>query len=143
MGSWNPGSCACYADDPTPSSQADVFSLFAHSVNCTALSKALLHLRSHFSTHSSPDKVSKQALPSWSSFVLIYLFLKICLFVFYVYECFACIYYMSTTHMCSACRGQKRVLDPLELQLQIFVDHHMGAGNQTWVFGKITSAINH
>ena len=37
----------------------------------------------------------------------------------------ACMFYMS-----GAYRGQKRALDPLELELQTVVNCHMGAGNQ-------------
>ena len=33
-------------------------------------------------------------------------------------------------------RGQKRVLDPLELELNVIVSHHSGAGNGTWVLCK-------
>lgn len=32
--------------------------------------------------------------------------------------------------------GQKRTLDLLKLELQIIVNCHMGAGNQTWVLCK-------
>lgn len=32
--------------------------------------------------------------------------------------------------MCSACGGKKRLLDPLELELQGVVSHLMGTGNQ-------------
>ena len=32
--------------------------------------------------------------------------------------------------------GQKRVLDPLELELQMVVSHHVGARNQTQVLCK-------
>lgn len=33
-----------------------------------------------------------------------------------------------------ACRGQKRVSDPLELELQMVVSHNAGAGNRPWNF---------
>jgi hypothetical protein len=39
---------------------------------------------------------------------------------------------LRTMCVTSACRGQK-VLEHLELELQILVSHHVGAGNQTWV----------
>jgi hypothetical protein len=35
-----------------------------------------------------------------------------------------------------ACRGQKRMLDPLELELWMVVSHHMGAGNETQALCK-------
>lgn len=34
-------------------------------------------------------------------------------------------------------RGQKRVLDTLELELQVVVNFHMGAGNWTWVLCRV------
>lgn len=38
--------------------------------------------------------------------------------------------------------GQKRVSDPLELDLQKVVNHHVSAGKQTWVLWK-SSALNY
>jgi hypothetical protein len=44
--------------------------------------------------------------------------------------CFACMYrHLYTTFAPSAYRGQKKVLGPLELELQIVVSHHVGAWN--------------
>ena len=34
------------------------------------------------------------------------------------------------------CGGQKRALDPLELELKMAMSYHVGAGNQTWVLCK-------
>jgi hypothetical protein len=52
-----------------------------------------------------------------------------------VSECFACIYvcvlYAYSTH-----RDQRRVSDPLELELQLSVSCHVGAGNGTRVLCK-------
>jgi hypothetical protein len=43
---------------------------------------------------------------------------------FYVYGCFACI---CVYHIWpGACRDQKRLPDPLELELQMVLSHHMG-----------------
>lgn len=44
-------------------------------------------------------------------------------------------------NMCIMCKlgargGQKRGLDLLELELQIVVNHYVGAGNQTWVLSE-------
>lgn len=47
--------------------------------------------------------------------------------LFYVF--FACVYAYAP-HVYLVSTGQKRVLDALELELQIAVDHHMGAGNK-------------
>ena len=38
------------------------------------------------------------------------------------------IIYICAQHACSV--GQKRVLDPLELELQTVVSYHVGAGNR-------------
>ena len=38
--------------------------------------------------------------------------------------------------MPTACRGQKRVSDPLELDLRPVVNYHVGAGNQIQVLCK-------
>ena len=35
--------------------------------------------------------------------------------------------------VCVTCEGQKRVLDPLELELQMVMNQHVGARNQTQV----------
>ena len=40
---------------------------------------------------------------------------------------------LCTSCVFGACGGQKRALDALELELQMVVSHHMGAGNQTQV----------
>ena len=39
-------------------------------------------------------------------------------------------------------KGQKRSLDPLELELQVIVSHYVGAENQTQVFARVfTNAL--
>lgn len=45
-----------------------------------------------------------------------------------MYEGFAFMY-VCAPHVCSACEGQMKALDRLEMQLQTAVSHHMGAGN--------------
>jgi hypothetical protein len=57
--------------------------------------------------------------------------------VFYLH---VCIY---TTCMPGGHGGLKKVSSPLELQLPMVVNHHEGAGNQTWVFGGGAGALNH
>lgn len=37
--------------------------------------------------------------------------------------------FVSTLHACLMSRGQKRALDPLELEVGIVVSHHVGAGD--------------
>jgi hypothetical protein len=44
-----------------------------------------------------------------------------------------------SVYLCTACipddwGGQKRALDPQELELQTAMNCHLGAGNQVWVF---------
>jgi hypothetical protein len=51
-------------------------------------------------------------------------FFKVYLFVFYEYECFACMYYVP--HMSAeAHRGQKWASDPLELELWLIARCHV------------------
>ena len=45
-----------------------------------------------------------------------------------------CVNHISDCAMCILL--EKRVLDPLELELQMVVNHHVGAGNVTWVLSK-------
>jgi hypothetical protein len=45
--------------------------------------------------------------------------------------------------VCSACRGQKRVSDPLGLEFQTVVSCLVGAGNWTWVLWSAVGALNH
>jgi hypothetical protein len=40
------------------------------------------------------------------------------------------------TTLYSTHRGQKKVMDPLELELQVVVSYHVGAENQTQVLQK-------
>lgn len=50
-------------------------------------------------------------------------------------ECFVCVCVCATfTH--DAHRGQKRALDPLDLDLQMVVSHHVHAANLLWVLWK-------
>lgn len=50
-------------------------------------------------------------------------------------ECLACMC-LCTTHVLNACRGQKRILDPLELELWMLVNLCVGTGIQTRVLCK-------
>jgi hypothetical protein len=44
--------------------------------------------------------------------------------------------YVYALCVCNAHRGQKTVVDPLELRLQMTVSSHVGAENQTQVLWK-------
>lgn len=55
---------------------------------------------------------------------IVFTFLSI---LFYVYGCCACMYVFAP-HVCSVLKGQKRVSDPLELELELVVSHQMDAG---------------
>lgn len=59
--------------------------------------------------------------------VLIYLSFKGFIMCFSVYGCFAYVYI--AYHMCAVPVGQKRVLMPWGLALQVVVSHLVGAGN--------------
>lgn len=52
----------------------------------------------------------------------------VCMFSLCVYVCIIC--------MPGACRGSRGALDNLELKLQMNVNHHMGAENQSWILWK-------
>lgn len=51
--------------------------------------------------------------------------------------------YMHTRCMPGACRGQRRVLDPLELQLQTAVRPHVSVGNWAWAFCKSSKSSSY
>lgn len=84
-------------------------------------------------------------VPFWFLFFCFLFFLAFkrhLLFLFYVQGCFDCIYF------CVPCADstwgvQKRMLGPLELELQTTVSHHMSAGNWTWILWRAASALNH
>lgn len=46
------------------------------------------------------------------------------------------------SHVCNACRDQKRAPDTLRLQLQMAMGCLMGAGDQNQVIWKLSSALN-
>lgn len=55
---------------------------------------------------------------------------------FFVCECFACLFACCTLCMPVAWRSQKRVLDHLDLELQMIVNQYSGTRNQIWVLCK-------
>lgn len=54
----------------------------------------------------------------------------------HVYLCIVCVYHCIY-------EGQKRLLDPLELELCTVVSSHVGARSQTWFISKSSSTLNH
>lgn len=50
--------------------------------------------------------------------------------------------YMCTTYMPGACGGQKRVLDPSKIELQMFASYHVSSGKQTSVLCKNNKCFN-
>lgn len=56
--------------------------------------------------------------------------------LFYVYVCVLPVCMYCTTYVLGTCRGEKRLLGPLELELQVLLSHHVGAGDQIWVLWK-------
>lgn len=57
-------------------------------------------------------------------------------YVFNVCGCFVCLYVCVPHMMSGACGAQKREYNPLELEFQVIVSHHMGAGSRTWSLWK-------
>lgn len=51
--------------------------------------------------------------------------------------------YVFESHVCDTLKVQKRLLDPLELELKAVVNHHMGAGTEPGTSAKVVSALNH
>lgn len=51
--------------------------------------------------------------------------------------------YVFESHVCDTHKVQKRLLDPLELELKAVVNHHMGAGTEPGTSAKVVSALNH
>lgn len=45
--------------------------------------------------------------------------------------------------VCSAHGGQKRALDPLELEVPVVESQHVESGNQTLILCQITERLNH
>lgn len=62
------------------------------------------------------------------------------LYFFYVYGCFSC-HYMFGLHMHSACRGQKRALYPMELDLKMIVSYYVGAWSRIQILWKCTQCF--
>ena len=77
-----------------------------------------------------PGRDVKQSHALNESFLL-------CIYLFYAYGCFACIYvYMCNMCVPGVCGSQKRVSDPLGLEFQTAVNLHVGTENQIWVLWK-------
>jgi hypothetical protein len=69
--------------------------------------------------------MGKKSLPYRISFSLLFKrFLNVC-------GCLAA--YLYVYHVCNALKVQKRASDPLELDLQGHMRHHVDAGTRTWV----------
>ena len=64
-------------------------------------------------------------------------------FILILRVCVFCLRCVSVPCACSAHGGQKKLLVPLELELQMVVSHYVGAGNGTHVSGRASSALNH
>lgn len=58
--------------------------------------------------------------------------LEIFIILFYVYRHFWHMY-VYVPHVCSALGRQNGPLNPLDLELQMSVNHHMGAGNFNFI----------
>lgn len=60
-----------------------------------------------------------------------------------MHGCFTLIYVVCAPHMCSACKGSKRALDALGLELQMVMNHLVGSGNQAGVLWKSIQLLSH
>lgn len=57
-----------------------------------------------------------------------------------LYEYFMC---MGVQPMCASMhRGQRRPLDPQELEFQVVVSYHVGTGNWTWSCAMAMRVLN-
>ena len=74
---------------------------------------------------------------SFNFFPLAIFFFILCVWMFHLHG------YAYTAHIPGVCRGWKRVLDPLQLELQMVVSCHVGAENQTWVLWKSSTITTH
>lgn len=72
--------------------------------------------------------------PLWIENFSVFLIFLDLLIVISIYVCL----HVYMVAMCTPCahRGQKRVPDPLQLQLWMAVGYHVHAGNRTWVLWK-------
>lgn len=88
---------------------------------------------------SSPHPTTGPALDTQtltqSSLFYLDLFI-LCAWVSHLHVC------MCTTYMPGACGGQKRVLDPLKIELQMFVSSCVSSGKQTSGFCKNNKCFN-
>lgn len=68
------------------------------------------------------------------------LYFKILIYNYFTSILPAC---MSAYHMCAGAQvNQKRVLDPLDLELQMVVRYHVGSGNQTCILWNGSHTLN-
>lgn len=57
--------------------------------------------------------------------------------LFYMYGCFECMYVCALVCLPGVQGCQKRMTDPLGLDLWVVISHHVGVSNQTyWVLWK-------
>jgi hypothetical protein len=70
------------------------------------------------------------------NFLMGFVLFVLCVWVFCLHVC------LCPTCMAGVCEGQKRALDPLKLELQMLVNHYVGAGNQTTSSARAASAVN-
>lgn len=69
------------------------------------------------------------------------MFFFVSTFTYINFICFVCMH-VCGPHVCSAHGGQKRVLDPLGLKLQMAVSHYVGAGHWTGIHWKCSQSPN-
>lgn len=86
----------------------------------------------------------QKSLSSISNSCLNYFRFKFCRLFFlpYLYECFICMHVWAPS-IHTACSGQKKISDPLELEWKMAVRHHVGTENKIWVPSKSSYLLSH
>lgn len=68
---------------------------------------------------------------------------SVCLFALFLYLFVLYLCEFMCTTCADAQEGQKKALDPLELELKAVVNHHMAAGTEPGTSERVVSALNH
>jgi hypothetical protein len=54
-----------------------------------------------------------------------------------------CLHVVHAPHACSAQGGQKRALDPLELESQLVMGYYVGVASEPRFLGRAANAVNY
>lgn len=103
---------------------------FGHHATYMQLLWAACLLRAELRRRQRPGASSHAGLWLRDSWVVVVVLEKMYLFFIYEYGCFAYMY-ACVPHVCSILGSQKKVLNSLELELQMAVSHRVGTGKWT------------